>query len=326
MIFGYNGRDGVITEANGLLYMRARYYSPELRRFINADIIPGEISDSTSLNRYAYVNGNPVSYVDPFGLKGFLSGLWNSVKKVAKGIKKAVVGIRELIKNPEYWSLYIANGFLYLEDILSEIKNAGVLRSDRYNPVNYVYNRKHDKVGHSTADLIDSQGYGEKTDYLRIGVSTVGYSGCEAIAVYNAKILLGHSDVSLAKVIADFEEEGAVVLQESVINGLLGGNPYSMSRVLERNGLQYSSIDSFNDIEEPGIYIVSFWNTHQIGGKLHTITIEVKENGKVQCYNYGLPTSSDENNKDINELKNMPNMQFISGFKLESPNEKAGRK
>ena len=68
MIFGYNGRDGVITDANGLLYMRARYYSPELRRFINADIVPGEISDSTSLNRYAYVNGNPVSFVDPFGL------------------------------------------------------------------------------------------------------------------------------------------------------------------------------------------------------------------------------------------------------------------
>ena len=68
VIFGYNGRDGVITDKNGLYYMRARYYSPEMRRFINADILHGEISDSTSLNRYAYVNGNPVSYVDPFGL------------------------------------------------------------------------------------------------------------------------------------------------------------------------------------------------------------------------------------------------------------------
>ena len=68
VIFGYNGRDGVVTDKNGLIYMRARYYSPELRRFINADIIHGEISDSASLNRYAYVNGNPVSYVDPFGL------------------------------------------------------------------------------------------------------------------------------------------------------------------------------------------------------------------------------------------------------------------
>ena len=68
MIFGYNGRDGVITDANGLLYMRARYYSPELRRFINADIVPGEISNAITLNRYAYANGNPVSNIDTFGL------------------------------------------------------------------------------------------------------------------------------------------------------------------------------------------------------------------------------------------------------------------
>ncbi len=68
VIFGYNGRDGVVTDDNGLIYMRARYYSPAMRRFINADMLHGAISDSTSLNRYSYVNGNPVSFVDPFGL------------------------------------------------------------------------------------------------------------------------------------------------------------------------------------------------------------------------------------------------------------------
>jgi len=68
LIFGYNGRDGVVTDTNGLIYMRARYYSPELRRFVNADIIPGAISQAVTLNRYAYANGNPVSNVDPFGL------------------------------------------------------------------------------------------------------------------------------------------------------------------------------------------------------------------------------------------------------------------
>ena len=68
VIFGYNGRDGVVTDRNGLLYMRARYYSPEHRRFVNADVIPGEISNAITLNRYAYANGNPVSNVDPFGL------------------------------------------------------------------------------------------------------------------------------------------------------------------------------------------------------------------------------------------------------------------
>lgn len=68
VIFGYNGRDGVVTDKNGLIYMRARYYSPVMHRFVNADILHGQISDSTSLNRYSYVNGNPVSFVDPFGL------------------------------------------------------------------------------------------------------------------------------------------------------------------------------------------------------------------------------------------------------------------
>ena len=67
IIFGYNGRDGVVTDTNGLCYMRARYYSPDMRRFINADIIAGKISNAVTLNRYAYANGNPVSNVDPFG-------------------------------------------------------------------------------------------------------------------------------------------------------------------------------------------------------------------------------------------------------------------
>ena len=68
IIFGYNGKYGVVTEPNGLVYMRARYYSPELRRFINADVIAGEISNAITLNRYAYANGNPVLNIDPFGL------------------------------------------------------------------------------------------------------------------------------------------------------------------------------------------------------------------------------------------------------------------
>ena len=68
VIFLYNGRDGVVTDANGLIYMRARYYSPELRRFINADILAGDIANAVTLNRYAYANGNPVSMIDPEGL------------------------------------------------------------------------------------------------------------------------------------------------------------------------------------------------------------------------------------------------------------------
>jgi RHS repeat-associated protein len=56
-------------DANGLYYMRARYYHPELKRFLNRDVLKGDILEGQTLNRYAYVNGDPVSYVDPLGLE-----------------------------------------------------------------------------------------------------------------------------------------------------------------------------------------------------------------------------------------------------------------
>ena len=80
IIFCYNGRDGVVTDGNGLIYMRARYYSPEMKRFVNADIIPGKLSNAVTLNRFAYANGNPVSFVDPLGLS-VLGWLKNAAKK-----------------------------------------------------------------------------------------------------------------------------------------------------------------------------------------------------------------------------------------------------
>ena len=80
VIFGYNGRDGVVTDENGFIYMRARYYSPEMKRFVNADVVAGSISNAVTLNRFAYANGNPVSFVDPFGLeagRGDIIADWN---------------------------------------------------------------------------------------------------------------------------------------------------------------------------------------------------------------------------------------------------------
>ena len=68
--FLFNGRYGVQTDPNGLLYMRARYYNPYLCRFISAD--PSGFGGG--LNHFAYANGNPVSLIDPFGLNGESTG------------------------------------------------------------------------------------------------------------------------------------------------------------------------------------------------------------------------------------------------------------
>ena len=53
--------------------MRARYYTPNIKRLINQDILTGSIGESPSPNRYSYVQGNPVSYLAPFGLAKGLS-------------------------------------------------------------------------------------------------------------------------------------------------------------------------------------------------------------------------------------------------------------
>ncbi len=68
--FLFNGKFGVMTEGNGLYYMRARFYSAEMKRFVNQDVLLGNVAVGQSLNRYAFVTGRPVNLVDPFGLFG----------------------------------------------------------------------------------------------------------------------------------------------------------------------------------------------------------------------------------------------------------------
>ncbi len=47
--------------------MNARYYLPEVGRFISPDTIVPEPGNPQSFNRYSYVNDNPVNYTDPSG-------------------------------------------------------------------------------------------------------------------------------------------------------------------------------------------------------------------------------------------------------------------
>jgi RHS repeat-associated protein len=54
---------GEPLDANGLVYLRARYYVPELGAFPSLDPVE-------NLNRYQYVAGNVVNHTDPSGLQG----------------------------------------------------------------------------------------------------------------------------------------------------------------------------------------------------------------------------------------------------------------
>jgi RHS repeat-associated protein len=97
--FLFNGRFGVQTDANGLLYMRARYYNPYLCRFIN----PDPTGFAGGMNFYAYANGNPVSYLDPFGLSAigdYFSGVGQVFAGYGLAVRDTAVGLYNVGRHP----------------------------------------------------------------------------------------------------------------------------------------------------------------------------------------------------------------------------------
>ena len=60
--YQYTGRE---NDGTGLYYYRARYYHPELQRFLSEDPIG---FSGSGVNFYPYVNNAPVNYTDPLGL------------------------------------------------------------------------------------------------------------------------------------------------------------------------------------------------------------------------------------------------------------------
>jgi RHS repeat-associated protein len=87
-LFLFGGLFGVITDSQGLNYMRFRWYSPEIKRFINQDAHFGDITLPGTLNRFAYAGNSPLMRADPSGecwvCAGALTGA--AVAVVAKGV------------------------------------------------------------------------------------------------------------------------------------------------------------------------------------------------------------------------------------------------
>jgi len=57
----------VVSRAETTDFIHARYYSPNLGRFMSVDPVGGTVGSSQSWNRYSYVLNSPVALVDPDG-------------------------------------------------------------------------------------------------------------------------------------------------------------------------------------------------------------------------------------------------------------------
>ena len=69
-------------QETGFIYLRARYYSPEIGRFVSEDPV------RDGLNWYVYANNNPVNYIDPWGCG------WRGMKHYRSGHKMRSLNIQ----------------------------------------------------------------------------------------------------------------------------------------------------------------------------------------------------------------------------------------
>ena len=112
--FTFLGKYGIMSDSESLYYVRARYYSPELERWTQADAKRGNIASPLSINRYALNEGDEVNYVDVSGYKkcvqmmtkydftGYLMNeiceagkdIWNSNSSTKNPATKAVIFVK----------------------------------------------------------------------------------------------------------------------------------------------------------------------------------------------------------------------------------------
>ncbi len=83
--FQFTGRE---HDGTGLLYYRARYYSPVIQRFISEDLIGFAGGDP---NLYGYVGNSPINFTDPIGL--LVLGLGGSGSGGAWGVLDGAGGV-----------------------------------------------------------------------------------------------------------------------------------------------------------------------------------------------------------------------------------------
>ncbi|MBK8395590.1 MAG: RHS repeat-associated core domain-containing protein [Leptospiraceae bacterium] len=130
--FKFTGQEE--DKESGLMYYKARYYDPVIGRFLQADSVI--MPESTfGMNRYMYVDGNPVKFRDASGhnkTKNFFSNLGSNMMGGAEWAAKGMIGGAELASKP--------------------IRNSGLKQAaDTFNKVTSQDYEKRSRVDHGKA-------------------------------------------------------------------------------------------------------------------------------------------------------------------------------
>ena len=76
---------GQRLDSTGLYYYNARYYDPQIGRFISADTVVQNPANPQTLNRYSYCINNPLKYIDPSGHDQVITTIGDDVYEIRDG-------------------------------------------------------------------------------------------------------------------------------------------------------------------------------------------------------------------------------------------------
>jgi len=181
----YNGREGVVADVNGLYYMRARYYSPELKRFLNVDTKKGSINKIKTLNLYSFVIGNPLSLIDPAGMSAELDNTESAI-----GFTNTIYSNMQTLSSLDVNGLFFNSDTVTKAGFKTTVGNDGKLITvDQFvNGTEYgtSYESSNTSVeitggsisiGQTVGNVTTSFGFDSKTGSFTTGTETVSGSG-----------------------------------------------------------------------------------------------------------------------------------------------------
>ena len=137
------------------------------------------------------------------------------------------------------------------------------------------FNYKYNKSIFLDNNILNGQGIGNLAK-CRYGLFPMSYNGCEIIAVYNFRWLIG-IPVSLCDIAKEIYPYGNAVM------GLFGTMPQALNKYFKDNDISACKENDFykfrKEFDSKKYGIVSFWNTNSIFHGLHTVAIEKTSEG-----------------------------------------------
>jgi len=130
------------------------------------------------------------------------------------------------------------------------------------------------------AGLINGQSLGAVSG-MKFGLSTVSYSGCEVIAVYNALLLSG--------IAVPFPVIARYMERFRVLGGFWGTNFLALGRCMRHFGLGAKRVRRRNKLTEAleagHICVAVYWTKRRFASSVHTVCIQMRAGQRVQICN-----------------------------------------